>query len=155
MNKFILIILCFVFFACAKPNYQSPLPPPATDQKQEPPVSNEPPVTKCKYFFEAKRLCLDFKWLARPSQTQLAELEFKFFIQERPTEFIDPALQPFISLWMPSMGHGSRPVVVEKTATGVYKASKIFFIMPGEWEIRFQLKEDKDVVDQVIEKITL
>jgi hypothetical protein len=41
-----------------------------------------------------------------------------------------------VVLWMPSMGHGSSPVGVEKVDTGTFRASDVFFTMPGDWEIR-------------------
>ena len=60
-----------------------------------------------------------------------------------------------VALWMPSMGHGSSPVTVERLDTGTYRASEVFFTMKGDWEIRIQLKEGDEVRDQAIVPITL
>ena len=49
---------------------------------------------------------------------------------------------------MPDMGHGSQKVKVESAKdtngqliSGVYNATEIMFVMGGEWEIQFQLKD--------------
>lgn len=51
-----------------------------------------------------------------------------------------------VQLWMPSMGHGSSPVQIERIANGkgtfdtaVFRVSKMNFIMEGEWEVRVTL----------------
>lgn len=46
-----------------------------------------------------------------------------------------------VELWMPSMGHGSAPTVVQPIdgLAGGYRVSNIFFLMPGEWEVRLSL----------------
>lgn len=56
-----------------------------------------------------------------------------------------------VVLWMPHMGggHGSDPVIVEKVDTGTYRARRVFFSMPGLWEIRVFVKLGGDVLDQV------
>lgn len=53
-----------------------------------------------------------------------------------------------VVLWMPSMGHGSAPTQVERavdanggTLAGAYKVRNVFFIMPGDWEIRVSLTD--------------
>ncbi|MBI3543743.1 MAG: FixH family protein [Deltaproteobacteria bacterium] len=39
-------------------------------------------------------------------------------------------------LWMPAMGHGSRPTkTVERGAKGHYEVSGAYFLMPGIWEV--------------------
>jgi hypothetical protein len=53
------------------------------------------------------------------------------------------------------MGHGSRPTKTEKSSEGRYRTSNIFFVMPGEWEIRFQLKENKETIDEFKLKTTI
>ena len=48
-----------------------------------------------------------------------------------------------VALYMPEMGHGSSPTKVEKIPqTNRYKVSKIFFTMPGTWEVRVTLKSE-------------
>lgn len=44
-----------------------------------------------------------------------------------------------VYLWMPSMGHGSSPVKVNRISTGIYEVTDVYFIMEGDWEIRIKL----------------
>lgn len=60
-----------------------------------------------------------------------------------------------VYLWMPDMGHGSSPVKIKKIAQGEYEVSSAYFIMPGKWEIYFQLKNKDDVLDEVVLPLTL
>lgn len=53
-----------------------------------------------------------------------------------------------VILWMPSMGHGSAPTQIDKLlddkgqiVLGSYQVKNVFFVMPGDWEIRFVLTE--------------
>lgn len=55
-----------------------------------------------------------------------------------PTE-IEDTVQ--VVLWMPSMGHGSAPTVVEKVAPDVYHVKNVYFIMGGEWDVQVLLKD--------------
>lgn len=55
-----------------------------------------------------------------------------------------------VVLWMPSMGHGSSPVTVTKLDTGTYRADRVFFTMPGDWEIRIQRIVNGAAVDQAV-----
>jgi hypothetical protein len=147
MFKYTLILLSVFVFSCAKPNYQNSTPPEISDQKQS--------TGTCPLFFSVERLCADLAWEKTPSETETGSFILKFYVQETPNTFVDPKNSPFVVLWMPSMGHGSSPVTIEKVSEGQYRASKVFFIMPGEWEIRLQLKDGKNVTDQIIKKITI
>jgi hypothetical protein len=44
-----------------------------------------------------------------------------------------------LELWMPEHGHGSSPVMIEKTADNRIRITDIWFIMPGFWQLRFIL----------------
>lgn len=55
---------------------------------------------------------------------------------------LDAADEVSVELWMPSMGHGSSPVSVEKIDLGTFRASQVFFTMPGDWEIRVEVREE-------------
>lgn len=61
----------------------------------------------------------------------------------------------FVMLWMPSMGHGSVPVKIKKIADGEYEISDVQFIMPGKWEIKFQLKDGNQVFDETVVSLTI
>ncbi len=45
-----------------------------------------------------------------------------------------------VLLWMPSMGHGSAPVKLDKLGPAQFRVTNVYFIMPGDWEIRLSLK---------------
>ncbi len=46
-----------------------------------------------------------------------------------------------VVLFMPSMGHGSSPTKIAKLdQPGLYQVNKIYFTMPGDWEVNVVLK---------------
>lgn len=45
-------------------------------------------------------------------------------------------------LFMPDMGHGSSPTKVEKISDSSFKVSRMYFTMPGLWEIRLTIKNE-------------
>lgn len=139
-------------FSCAKPNHLE-LQPKTETEKPNPQKSQQ--TGTCNLFFKETRLCVEIIWEKFPNEPAKGSFILKYFVQETPAKFIDPRQKPAVVLWMPSTGHGSSLVKVEKISTGEYKATEVFFDMPGEWEIRLQLKDGKDVVDQVIKKITI
>ena len=57
----------------------------------------------------------------------------------------DSAGQPLtpsfrVILWMPDMGHGSAPTKIFPLNTpGAFQVKKMFFTMPGEWEVKVEL----------------
>lgn len=63
-----------------------------------------------------------------------------------------PTAIPFdvaVKLFMPSMGHGSSPTKTEKVVdengqelAGVYRVSKVHFLMAGDWELRVTIKNE-------------
>ncbi len=55
-----------------------------------------------------------------------------------------------IELWMPSMGHGSSPVIVTKVDVGTYRVDRVFFSMSGDWEIRIQRVVNGAMVDKAV-----
>jgi len=55
-----------------------------------------------------------------------------------------------VSLWMPTMGHGSSPIRIKKLGTGIYDLSQIYFIMDGLWQLRIRLKNGSTVTDEQI-----
>jgi hypothetical protein len=70
-----------------------------------------------------------------------------------PYQDLDRKLHVF--LWMPSMGHGSAPVKIEKSGDGEYEVSSVQFIMGGKWEVKFQLKDGGQVFDEVIVPLSI
>lgn len=139
---FILILILFV--SCAKPHYVSGL------EGKIDGITGE-----CGFLFSTEDICLKTEWVQKPSESTYGEMNLNFVDRSDQTRFIDPVNGPSIVLWMPSMGHGSSPVKIERTDIGRYKASEIFFIMPGPWDIRYQLKDGSNVVEEKIQKITI
>ncbi|MGE3610570.1 MAG: hypothetical protein AB7I27_13350 [Bacteriovoracaceae bacterium] len=139
-----LFILILFLCSCAKPHYVTDL------EGKIDGISGE-----CGLFFESENLCLKTTWIQRPSESDYGEMELTFVDKMDPSRKIDPVHSPKIVLWMPSMGHGSSPVTLERIDVGHFKASEIFFIMPGPWDIRYQLKDGSNVVEEKIQKITI
>ncbi len=59
---------------------------------------------------------------------------------------VEPGLPFEVVLWMPSMGHGSAPTKIDPVANdqgqavpGAYLVSRMYFVMPGDWDIRVNL----------------
>ena len=60
---------------------------------------------------------------------------------------IEPGLPFDVSLWMPSMGHGSAPTQIQRVldnqgqvVTGTYQIRNMYFVMAGDWDVRVTLK---------------
>lgn len=136
--------------ACARPKYAS-----------EAPLSNETlnheNKASCSYTFQASSFCLSWNWEQKPTASQAGSLVFKVFrlnLYDQSQVVIDTAAVPEVILWMPSMGHGSSPTQTQRLDVGTYRASNVFFIMPGEWEIKFQVKAGNSIQDEAVVAIT-
>ena len=60
-----------------------------------------------------------------------------------------------VFLWMPAMNHGSSPVKIKKIGDGEYEVSDVHFIMGGNWEIKFQLKDSGLVSDEAVVSLSI
>lgn len=132
--------IAFTLTACAHPNYQASSEAPEADVK---------PGTSCALKFNSQNLCAAYDWEKYPTESETGAFVARF---TNPTSgaLIDPALSLKVILWMPSMGHGSSPVTVTRLSTGVYRVDRVFFSMPGVWQIRFQLIQAAAVVEEQI-----
>lgn len=134
----LLTLACFILAACARPQYLNP-------ENTTPAASQKGSVQSgCLARFKISNACVDIKWERLPTEKDFGSFIFT------TTDGASGILTDFTSvspanviLWMPSMGHGSTPVTVEQIAPGIYRANKVFFIMKGEWEIRFQIGDDQ------------
>ena len=141
----ILFQISLVFFlflaACARPNYQ-----------KIDPVVNDPDAqkTQCTYYLKKLDLCLSMLWKKMPTESDYGNFDFEFSSLKSEIQALPTDVQIEVILWMPSMGHGSSPVVIDSSDQKKWQASEVFFIMPGDWEIRFQLKRNEEVIDEVI-----
>lgn len=142
MSGKIVSIICVSILAltnCARPKYV------------EETTSNQPPIAKiegaaeCSNQFSESKYCLSWYWENKPTSKQSGSLIFKVY---RLNQFdktavpVDFKQTPDVVLWMPSMGHGSAPTQTTRLDVGTYRASNVFFIMPGDWEIRFSVKDE-------------
>jgi hypothetical protein len=130
--------------ACAQPNYQDDVTP-AADQK---------PAATCALAY-ANGLCVDITWEVQPTDDAAGSFLLKFYSANAPELAADPLAKVSVVLWMPAMGHGSSPVTVTLVSPGVYRATNVFFVMPGDWEIRIKLKTDKNETAEVVQAISI
>jgi hypothetical protein len=139
------IILIILAISCADPKYIN----------SELESRREQYESECALYFKEEQLCLTMKWNKLPSESEFGNFTMKFHEKGRPDILLTPKYTLQVVLWMPSMGHGSSPVTIEFVEEGIFKALSVYFIMPGPWDIRFQLKEGSRVVEQVIQKIII
>lgn len=145
-----LALLSSALLACAEPKYIN------SDSKLDG-NQNQKSSTACNLRFQNADLCLSWTWETYPTETKAGAFIFRTFKLNSLDQFpvLTDALQtPQVLLWMPSMGHGSTPVTVSRLETGTYRASQVFFIMAGEWEIKFQLKDSDTVLDEVSDALS-
>jgi hypothetical protein len=83
-----------------------------------------------------------FNWTVGPQaeSESMMLVSFKTGTDHKP---LDIKSKLSVILFMPDMGHGSSPTKVEKVpGTFDYKVSKMYFTMPGKWEVRVTLKNE-------------
>jgi hypothetical protein len=148
MIKFMLVVLMIAQanLACAKRNY--------TNEISNTLLTSSDDLIQCQYFFAKEELCLNVEWETSPSSNNYSSLIMSFSKKDTQ-DLIDPQKTPFVFLWMSSMGHGSTPVTMEKIAVGQYRASNIYFVMPGTWDVRFQLKSGNAIVEQHVQTLRI
>ncbi|WII71622.1 serine protease spb1 [Bdellovibrio sp. 22V] len=117
---------------CARPDYVSS----GDLQKQMDPHAKQQSI-----MFPVSQAPGTLEWLTPPSSSEASSLLLSF-ASPLPAEL--SAL-----LWMPSMGHGSAPVKIEKLDETHYRITNIYFIMPGDWEVRLYLKKNSQTVDEL------
>lgn len=144
-KKTLSILLLPLLTSCAEPKYVK-VSDAATDG-----TNAQESKTDCQTFFSTSGLCLTWYWEKKPTSTQMGNLIFKTYrlnsLDQTPIE-VDLTATPQVVLWMPSMGHGSTPTQTTRVDEGTYRVTNVFFIMPGDWEIRFQVKAGTEVVDE-------
>ncbi|MBS1960365.1 MAG: hypothetical protein JST80_12885 [Bdellovibrionales bacterium] len=145
------LIAALILTACA----QEKSPPPAKDLFSP---TNGERVTDCSIRFKKSGLCLSWGWESQPTSTAMGSLVFKTYranlLDQSPVQ-VDLESTPQVILWMPEMGHGSRPTTVNPIDVGTYRASDVFFVMPGKWEILFQIKSGESVLDEAVVNVTI
>jgi hypothetical protein len=144
------LILLFLV-SCAEPKYVNDSNAQSNNAAQE-------AASACSIRFDRTQLCVSWHWEKKPTSSEMGSFIFKTYrlnaFDATPIE-VNPVNVPEIQLWMPSMGHGSAPTQTTQLDVGTYRAENVFFVMPGEWDIRFQIKDGDTVSDEAIVHITL
>lgn len=139
--------------ACAEPKYIKEAP---SDVISEWTTDDSGAGKDCQIFFERSKHCLDWAWVTVPTEKDMGSLIFKV---HRPNQLdgspvvVDVGTDVRVILWMPSMAHGSVPTQVEQKDLGSFIVHNVFFIMPGDWEIRFHIYKDNKVVDEAVVRL--
>lgn len=151
-GKSILGIFVLSLTACAQPKYVR------LEGNQNGEQTHSEQKADLSQPFQKETVYLSWYWEKKPTSTEVGSLIFKTY---RPNQF-DQSIVPQdlsgeanVLLWMPGMGHGSSPTKVERLDTGTYRASQVFFVMPGEWEIHFQSKTGNILNDETVVTLTL
>jgi hypothetical protein len=145
-------MILFFSLGCAQPKYISEADSTSAGQQAAGVKAH------CDIQFSSSKYCLSWFWENKPTSTAVGSLIFKIY---RLNAFDQTAIQldtqesPQLILWMPSMGHGSTPTVVQRLDVGTYRATEVFFIMPGEWDLKFQIKTGSEVTDEALVQIVL
>lgn len=96
--------------------------------------------------FHQGTLVADCSWIQGPliMDESLLKVEWK---NGRDGSAVEPPGPFAVSLFMPSMSHGSAPTQLQRfldgsgaPLPGVYRVSNLYFMMKGDWQIRFELK---------------
>lgn len=148
-GRILFFVLVWAVVGCAKPTYVS--------THDNGTLGEQNISTDCGLEFKNSKLCLTWKWETKPTATTAGSFWFRIYKLDEKDGFpilITPENTPFVQLWMPSMGHGSAPVTIRELSAGTYQAQNVFFIMAGEWEIHFQLKNGPDILDESIVSLT-
>ena len=93
-----------------------------------------------------------------PSSSQAGSLVFKVvranLLDDSPVP-VELESLPKVVLWMPSMGHGSTPTQVRLSDIGSFEVNNVFFIMPGDWELRFQIQLPEGGGDEAVIRLNI
>lgn len=120
--------------------------------------------SRCPLPLKRAKLCASISWDSAPATGRANAFTLRFWDLKTGSEsgpYITPAQAPFVRLWMPSMGHGSRPVVISSAREGgaelpgVFRVEQVFFSMPGDWDVQVQLRSGSQVADQAVLSLDL
>lgn len=126
----------------------------------------------CDFYFKKMKGCGTLSWVVPPKKVEMItekdQAEFnlvicpqKSLIENQGSSKIHSSkkidLRAFfdrlhVRLWMPSMGHGSRPTQVRLLSSEgeclKFNVSQLYFSMPGDWEIQAEIQKGQKVLDQ-------
>lgn len=151
LGKIALALAALILAACAKPKYETVINSIGGGEKLE-------KVSDCRLKMPNTGYCALTVWEKAPAAKEAGILTLKIVranaLDDSPV-LVELASPPAVILWMPEMGHGSVPTKVERVDQGSYRVSNVFFVMPGTWEIRIQIKNGNVVQDEAILDFTL
>ncbi|HWU43053.1 MAG TPA: FixH family protein [Bdellovibrio sp.] len=113
-------------------------------------------VANCDLNFKKENICATLTWIKRPvvvaapTAKDAATFDLKFWNAKTLAKLeLGKNQSLFVSLYMPSMGHGSEPVILKKDEheQGLYHVTQVLFSMEGAWEIRARIQKSDKVVD--------
>lgn len=90
--------------------------------------------------FSEGRVHAHISWEVGPEVEKESALLVEFKTSDHKPMVIKSDLK--VVLFMPDMGHGSSPTKAKKISESTFKVSKVFFTMPGVWEVRLSLKNE-------------
>ena len=117
-----------------------------------------PAVGACPLELPASGLCASLTWNTALSSDAENSATLRFWDKATGSAsgpYRDADGEVAMMLWMPAMGHGSSPIKISPLGDGVYSASQIYFIMPGSWEVRVQIKKNHQLFEQAVLAVTL
>ncbi len=96
--------------------------------------------------FSGANLHAHLSWLKAPVDDSEAVMQLEWH-DATTHAIVEPNLPFSVELYMPSMGHGSAPTKIGRAVDdrgniilGTYRVNNMYFIMPGEWEVRVKVK---------------
>jgi hypothetical protein len=100
--------------------------------------------------FESQNFHAHLTWLQGP-KGDASESEMQVEWHDATTHAIaEPTFEFTVELMMPSMGHGSSPVRIERALDssgqpilGTFNVSEMYFTMPGAWDVEVKIKDSK------------
>jgi hypothetical protein len=114
-------------------------------------------VARCSLILNTSKLCAQLSWDQGPQSHGESAFTLSFSGLSAQGfsngSLQDPTTNFNVYLWMPDMGHGSSPVEIRRSETGLYKVTRAYFIMPGTWEIRIQVGPANSPNDEAAYKV--
>ena len=110
----------------------------------ESPLLNHKNPGKTQAILSPVQSWLDVDWMHAPLVNENSPFEIQLKNELLENEVLE------VELFMPSMGHGSSPVVIQKINSLLYQVDEVYFIMPGDWEVRIHKKRDGKIQNDFV-----
>ena len=135
MHYFKIVLIALIVSSCGKP-----------------PIFNKAEKAAIHLYaenFQVEKIGFTLKWIVSPSLDELSSFEITLERELKPGQTISSYI------WMPDMGHGSSPIVVQQISTTTIQFTELAFIMPGLWTLHLEINENNKVIDQWQRPFTL